>query len=60
LEAELLRIVPLSFAAEVQSTSVDTIEREDARRVAHGEPTQIVDLSPRRKGMRLKHALRLT
>jgi hypothetical protein len=56
-ELQLECIVPLSVAAAVQSTSVDTIEREDARRVARGEPSQIIDLSARRKGMRLKHAL---
>lgn len=58
-ELELERIVSLGFAAEVQSTSPDTIEREDRRRVADGEPSQIIILSTRRKGMRLKHALRL-
>ena len=56
---ELERIVPLAFAAEAQSTSEDTLKREDARRVARGEPSHIVDLSARRKGMRLRHALKL-
>lgn len=58
-ELELERIVPLQFAAEMQSTSVDTLEREDARRVARGDASQMIDLSARRKGMRMKHALKL-
>lgn len=56
---ELEQIVPLPMAAEVSSLSVDTIEREDAERVARGEPSHILALSARRKGMRLKHALKL-
>ena len=56
---EIEMIIPLAFAAELQSTSVDTLMREDQRRVANGEPSQIVDLSPRRRGMRVRHALRL-
>jgi hypothetical protein len=58
-EAELESFVPLDLAAALQGVSRDTLEREDARRVARGEPSQIIDLSARRKGMRLKHALRL-
>jgi hypothetical protein len=59
LELELERIVSLQFAAEIQGTSIDTIEREDAERVARGEPSQIIQLSTRRKGVRIKHALKL-
>ena len=59
-QAELERILSLPVAAELQSTSVDTLLREDQRRVARGEASQIVHLSERRNGMRLKHALRLT
>jgi hypothetical protein len=58
-ELELEQIVPLPLAAQLQSTSTDTIEREDRQRVARGEPSQILNLSPRRRGMRLKHALKL-
>lgn len=56
---ELETIVPLDFAAQLQSTSIDTLERENQRRIAKGEPSQIIPLSARRKGMRIKHALRL-
>jgi hypothetical protein len=59
-QAELERILPLPVVAELRSTSVDTVVREDQRRVACGEASQIVHLSERRRGMRLKHALRLT
>jgi hypothetical protein len=59
LELELERIVPMEVAAELQSTSATTIERRDADRVAAGQPSQIIQLSTRRKGMRVKHALLL-
>jgi hypothetical protein len=59
LELELERIITIEFAAELQSVSPDTIERRDVDRVAAGQPSQIIQLSTRRKGMRLKHALRL-
>jgi hypothetical protein len=48
-ELELERIVPLQQAAELQGTSVDTIKRR------HRD--KIIELSPRRLGMKLKHAL---
>jgi hypothetical protein len=48
-ELELERIVPLQQAAELQSTSVDTLKRR------HRD--KIIKLSPRRLGMKLKHAL---
>ena len=57
--AELERILPIPLAAGLQATSVDTVMREDQRRIARGEPSRIVKLSERRRGMRLKHALRL-
>jgi hypothetical protein len=56
---ELESIRPLQECARLQSTSVDTIIREDAKRVARGEKSRIVRLSERRQGMRLKHALNL-
>ena len=59
LEVELERIVPIAIAADLQGTSPDTIEREDERRIARGEPSQLIALSARRKGIRLKHALKL-
>ena len=46
---ELERVVPLPEAARLRSISVDTLKR----RYAH----LIVNLSPRRRGMKLKHAL---
>jgi hypothetical protein len=48
---ELLRIAPMPEAAHLSSLSPDTLERE------HGD--KIVTLSPRRKGMRVVHALLL-
>jgi hypothetical protein len=56
---ELESVKPIAFCAELQGTSEDTIRHDDARRVARGEPSQIVRLSDRRIGMRLKHALKL-
>jgi hypothetical protein len=50
-ELELERIVPLQEAAQLQSTSVDTIKRR--------HQDKIIQLSPRRNGMRLRHALML-
>ena len=58
-QAELERILPIPVAAGLQGTSIDTVLREDQRRIARGEPSRIVQLSERRHGMRLKHALRL-
>jgi hypothetical protein len=48
---ELERVIPLPEAARLLSVSVDTLKR----RYAH----LIINLSPRRRGMRLKHALRI-
>ena len=48
---ELERVVTLRQAAELKSLSVDTLKR----RYAH----LITDLSPRRRGMKLKHPLGL-
>jgi hypothetical protein len=56
---ELARVVSLSEAAKLQGSSVDTIKREDRRRVARGERSRIVRLSERRVGMRLRDALLL-
>ena len=50
-ELELERIVPLQQAAELRSTSVDTLKRR--------HPDKIIRLSPRRNGMRLRDALML-
>jgi hypothetical protein len=50
-ELELERIIPLEQAAELRSTSVDTLKRRHA--------DKIMALSPRRLGMRLRHALML-
>jgi hypothetical protein len=54
-----LELIPIEFAAELQSVSPDTIARRDADRIAAGQPSQIIQLSTRRKGMRVKHALLL-
>ena len=51
-EIELERIVPLEQAAEVEPLSPDTLKRR--------YPDRLVKLSPRRLGMRLKHALLLS
>jgi hypothetical protein len=56
---ELERILSLQDAAKLRSDSVDNIKREDKKRVARGEASQIIRLSERRLGMRLKHALML-
>jgi len=54
---ELMRIAPLTEVARLRGTSTDTVRRDDQRRVARGEPSRIVRLSERRKGMRIIHAL---
>lgn len=43
---ELESIRPLQECARLQSTSVDTIIREDAKRVARGEKSRIVRPKP--------------
>ena len=59
VELELERIIPIEFAAELQSVSPDTIGVTARDRIAAGQPSQIIQLSTRRKGMRVKHALLL-
>lgn len=54
---ELMRIAPLTEVARLRGTSTDTVLRDDQRRVARGEPSRVVRLSERRKGMRVIHAL---
>jgi hypothetical protein len=56
-KTELMRIAPLTEAARLRGTSKDTLVRDDQRRVAEGKPSRIVDLSLRRRGMRIIHAL---
>jgi hypothetical protein len=56
---ELLRIVPIEETARLRGTSIDSVIREDRRRVARGLPSQFVRVSERRVGLRLKDALRL-
>jgi hypothetical protein len=51
LDPELERIVPLAEAARLRGSSIDTLERQ--------EPDRIVQISPGRRGMRLKNALLL-
>jgi len=51
LALELNRIVPLDQAARLRGAHQDTLKRNDANR--------IIKLSPRRQGMRVKHALLL-
>jgi hypothetical protein len=51
-ELELLRVVSLKEAAAVGGVSVDTLRRRRA--------DKILQLSPRRKGMRLRDALALS
>lgn len=48
---ELERIVTLAEASRLSSESVDTLRRRHA--------DKIIQLSPRRQGMRVKHALML-
>jgi len=50
-EHELNRIIPLKQAAEIRGVSVDTIRRRN--------PEIILQLSPRRVGVRLRDALNL-
>lgn len=50
-ELELERIVPLEEAEKLSSLSRDTIKRRYANK--------LIELSPRRLGMRVKHALML-
>ena len=54
-----LRIVPIEETARLRGTSIDSVIREDRRRVARGLPSQFVRVSERRVGLRLKDALRL-
>jgi hypothetical protein len=54
---ELMSLKPLTEVARLRGTSTDTVVREDKRRVARGERSRIVDVSERRRGMRLIHAL---
>jgi hypothetical protein len=49
---ELQRIVDLRKASELSGLSIDSIKRH------HSD--KIIELSPRRRGMRLHHALSLT
>jgi hypothetical protein len=56
---ELLRIVSVEETARLRSTSPDSVIREDKRRVARGLPSQFVQVSERRVGLRLRDALRL-
>jgi hypothetical protein len=48
---ELESVIPLPEAARLKSVSVDTLKRRYAHLIIH--------LSPRRRGMKLKHALGL-
>jgi hypothetical protein len=48
---DLLRIITLREASKLSSLSPDTLEEV--------YPEKVIDLSPKRKGMRLGHALML-
>jgi hypothetical protein len=48
---ELERVITLKHAAKLKSISVDTLKRR--------YPHLIIKLSPRRRGIKLKHALGL-
>jgi hypothetical protein len=48
---DLERIVPLAEAARLRGVSEDTLRRHDS--------DKILQLSPRRQGMRVRHALAL-
>ena len=48
---ELERVITLKEAADLKSLSVDTLKRRYSR--------YIINLSPRRRGIKLKHALGL-
>ena len=50
-DLELERIASLNEAAHLRGVSVDTLIRTDSEK--------IIELGPRRKGMRVKHALML-
>jgi hypothetical protein len=55
---ELMRVVSLDEAARLRGdVSTDTLIREDKQRVADGKRSRIVQLSPRRRGMRVVHAI---
>jgi hypothetical protein len=54
---ELMRVAPPTEVARLRGTSPDTVVRDDQRRVARGERSRIVQLSQRRRGMRVIHAL---
>jgi hypothetical protein len=54
---ELMRVAPLTEVARLRGTSTDTVIRDDQRRVARGERSRIIQLSLRRRGMRIIHAL---
>jgi hypothetical protein len=54
---ELMRVAPLTEVARLRGTSTDTVIRDDQRRVARGQPSRIMHLSLRRRGMRIIHAL---
>jgi hypothetical protein len=54
---ELESFVPLPEVARLRSTSIDTLKREDEKNPP--DQKKIKQLSARRKGMRLKHALML-
>jgi hypothetical protein len=54
---ELMRVAPLTEVARLRGTSTDTVIRDDQRRVARGERSRILQLSLRRRGMRIIHAL---
>jgi hypothetical protein len=49
---ELQRIISLSEAAQLSGISIDTIKRRHA--------DKIIELSPRRRGMRMRNALMLS
>jgi hypothetical protein len=54
---ELMRVAPLTEVARLRGTSTDTVIRDDQRRIARGERSRILQLSLRRRGMRIIHAL---
>ncbi len=59
LEVELLKVVDLATVAYLRGTHVASVVREDQRRIAEGKPSQILHVSDRRRGMRLRDALML-
>jgi hypothetical protein len=48
----LERVIPLQEVTKITSLSRDTLQRH--------HKAKIVDLSPRRRGMKLRHALEIT